>query len=144
MPHVRAGALSERDVYARIRDPELSLGLEERRDSLAWESLAGAADEYPDRAPVDLWETLHVEQGQAVSPHQLAQRLDTEVREVLVVDGVELVLFDEVEKIGDLDDEDPARGEGDLHGVGEFVEIIDVRKHVRRRRAGEVPGLPAD
>src|SRR5437868_2186751 len=110
MPHVHAGALSERHVHTRIRDPELTLGLEKRRDPLAWKSLAGAADEHSDRTSVDLRETLHVEQGQAVTPHQLAQRLDTEVRELLVVDGVELVLFDVVEKIGEFDDEDSARG----------------------------------
>ena len=56
--------------------------------------------------------------------------VEREVAEVLVVDGVELVLVDQPHDVGELHRQHAARREDDLHAGDEVVEIRHLREHV--------------
>ena len=73
---------------------------------------------------------LHVEQLQTVMEEDLLHGAKAEVREVLMVDGVELVLFDEPQQVGEFH-RDHARGSEQLpHPTDEVIDVGNVRQHV--------------
>ncbi len=86
-------------------------------------------DEEAQRASVDVGQN-DVVQEETVTPEELVQRRHREVAEVLVVDGVELPLVDEVEQVGTLDDRHTVVGEQQVDAVDESVEVLDVREDV--------------
>ena len=76
--------------------------------------------------------------GQAFDVHdveisgseQAIQRRHREVREVLVIDGIELGALDERTQVGDLDDRQPGLPDQQPQAVEESVEIRDMRQDV--------------
>ncbi len=75
-------------------------------------------------------EVLDVVQEHAVPADQSVDRAAREVAEVLVVDRVELGVFDEVADVGVLHRHDAVVGQEDGHALDEAVEIGDVGHHV--------------
>ena len=75
-------------------------------------------------------ELLDVDHRQTVPGQRLLRRQQREVREVLVVDGVELDLVHEVEQVGELDAQPPLRFEDQGEAGHEVVEIGDVGEDV--------------
>ena len=67
---------------------------------------------------------LHVDDRQAVCGEDPARRPEREVREMLVVDGVELVLVEQTLEVGELEGEQ-ARGCKELRESGD--EVVEVR-----------------
>jgi hypothetical protein len=59
------------------------------------------------------------------------ERADSEAREVLVVDRVELLLLDEVDGVRAFDDEDPPRVEQVLDAARRVGDVVHVRQNVR-------------
>ena len=77
-------------------------------------------------------EPLDVEDLEPEQPEVVHERLHRVLRDVLVVDAVELVLLDELERVRHLDDEDAVVGEQRRHPERELVEVADVVERVRR------------
>ena len=130
--HVRPDALAEPEVHVGVGDPELAFVVEHRDHPVARRPLADTAREHADRPPVDLREALDVEDHQTVHAHELGERVQTEIREMLVIGGVEFVPPDEVEDVGDFDHQDPLRSEREPDRLDELVHVVDMREHVRR------------
>ena len=91
-----------------------------------------------DVEPLDV-EHLEPEQAEVVD-----ERLHCVLRDVLVVDAVELVLLDELECMRHLDDEDAVVVEQERHPQRERVEVADVVERVRRDDDLRRPVLLAD
>ena len=86
---------------------------------------------------------LDVEHAQAVRGEGRGRRVEREVREVLVVDRVELVALDEADQVRELDRDRAARREQHLEAAGDVVQVGHVRvdvvgdDQVRRAVGGE-------
>ena len=130
--HVLANPLAERDVDPAVAHAEGALSRESRGDAVACLARTCAAGEHANCPAVDLREMVDVEDVKGVRAEQLAHRLKPEVGEMLVVRRVELVPVDEVDHIGDFDDEDPPRSERDLDRPDELVNVVDVSEDVLR------------
>nr|WP_265691092.1 hypothetical protein [Streptomyces griseolus] len=89
----------------------------------------GTAGEHQEGAAVHR-EPLHVEKTQSVPGEEGVEGAEQEVREVLVVDGVEGVLLQQVHRVGDLDREDAVRGEQRAHSGEHPGEVVDVGEDV--------------
>ena len=77
-------------------------------------------------------EVFDVVQEQAVAAHERVDRGAREVAEVLVIDRVELAVFDEVANVGVLDRDDPVVGDKGPHARDEAVEVGHVGHDVVR------------
>jgi hypothetical protein len=73
---------------------------------------------------------LHVEQHQAVRGEDPLDGREREVTEVLVIDGVELVVRHELLQVRELHGDDAVWRQQDLHAGNEIVEIGHVGQHV--------------
>ncbi len=73
---------------------------------------------------------LHVVEEETMITEQAFEGDHGKVAEVLVVDGVEFALLDEIDEIGNFNDCDPVRFEKQLHAFDEAVQIRDVRENV--------------
>ena len=73
---------------------------------------------------------LDVEDAQAVGGEDAARGGEREVREVLVVDGVELVLFDEAREVRELHRDDAVGLQQLLDPGHEVVEVGHLGQHV--------------
>ena len=125
-----AHPLREPLVVLERRHARLALGVEKL---LTPRRPGGVAPDVPSqRAAVQVREVLDVVQVQAMPCHQGVDRRAGEVAEVLVVDGVELDVLDEVAHVGVLDREDPVVGEQHGEPADEVVEVGYVRHHVVR------------
>src|SRR2546426_8940068 len=86
-------------------------------------------------------EVLDVEYLEPEPTKMVNERLHRELRDVLVIDAVELVELDELERVRDLDDEDAVAVEQKGHGEREWIEVADVMKRVRRDNHSRSPVL---
>ena len=73
---------------------------------------------------------LDVEEAHTVVREDGRHREEREVREVLVVDGVELVVPHQLEEVRELHGDDAVGGEQRGHAADEVVEVGHVREHV--------------
>ena len=73
---------------------------------------------------------LDIEQLEAVVAEDRLGGVEREVAEVLVVDGVELVLVDQPHDVGELHRQHTGRGERDLHAGDEVVEVRHLSEDV--------------
>src|SRR5438270_13027820 len=87
------------------------------------------ADEHAQRAAMR-WKLCDVEDLEAVLVEEPQERMEREVRVVLVVDGVELQPLDEADEMRHLDRRHPLRGEKDPHPRHEVVHVRDVCEDV--------------
>ena len=88
-------------------------------------------DEEPKRAPVR-GELLDVEDAQSMAGEDPFRGQQRVVREVLVVDRVELVLLDEADEVRDLDRQDAPGRKQEVQRDSEVVEVRDMRENVVR------------
>ena len=86
-------------------------------------------DEQPQRAAVD-GQAPHVVQEQPVPAQQVVDRRHREVAQVLVVDGVELAVVDQVAHVGKLDDRHAVGLEQGGDAGHETVGVGHVGQHV--------------
>ncbi len=86
-------------------------------------------DEEAQRAAVDLG-ALHVVEVEAVLAEELVQGGDGEVAQVLVVDGVELDVIDQIDNVGALDDGHAGRLQHGFDAGDEAVEVGHVGQDV--------------
>ncbi len=120
--------LGEPSVVVDSGDAGSSLGIEL---PLAPQGTVGLAADVPSqRATVQVREVLDVVEMQAVSRHQRVDRRAREVAVVLVVDGVELDVLDEIAHVRVLDREQPVVGEQRREPADEVIEVGDVRHDV--------------
>ncbi len=117
----------------------LALGAARRARSVSGARVVGVAAEDAQRAAVRR-QLLDVEQPQAVGGEHALDDREREVREVLVVDRVQLVLVDQPHQVRELDGDDAARREQHLHAADEVVEVGHVGEHVV---GGDQVGLAA-
>ena len=85
--------------------------------------------EYPERAAVRA-ELLHIEDPQPVMREYSLHGEQRQVREVLVIDRVELGFFDEPQQVRELDADHTLLRENDREAADEVVDVRDVRQHV--------------
>ena len=84
---------------------------------------------------------IDVEDLEAVRGQHLAAGEEREVREVLVVDRVELIALHEPQQVRDLDGHDPAGRQQGLHAAHEVVQVRHVGHHVVRHQQVGAPSL---
>src|SRR5262245_57632013 len=83
------------------------------------------------RSAVD-GDPLRVLDGEPTPSHQRVESREREVTEMLMINGVELELVDQVANVRDLDDRESFRSEDLPDAIDESGEIRNVRKHVVR------------
>ena len=99
--------------------------------SLATDGAVGMTTDVPPQgATVEVGEVLDVVEVQAVAGHQRLDGRTREVAVVLVVDGVELDMLDEVADVGVLDGQHAVVGEQGGESADEVVEVGHVGHHV--------------
>ncbi len=86
-------------------------------------------DKQPQRSAVDLG-ALHVVQVKAMIAEKPRQRRHREVAEMLVIDGVELALLDQVDDVRRLDDGHACGLQQGSDAVDEAVQIGHVGEHI--------------
>ncbi len=89
----------------------------------------GAAEIDPQRSAMRR-ELLDVEHLEAVPPRQAIDRDEREVREMLMIDGVELVLVDQPLEMRKLERDHAVRRQQMRHAGGEVVEVRHLRQHI--------------
>ncbi len=102
-----------------LRHPR-ALGLASARPSLRVDAAASRRG----------WELVDVEDLEAVGPEHRPGREEREVREVLVVDRVELVARHQPRQVRELDRDHALGREHPLDAADEVVQVGDVRQHV--------------
>ena len=73
---------------------------------------------------------LHVENHEAVPGENRVYGREGEIREVFVIDGIELIVRDQLHEMRELDRDHAARSQRDLQSSDEVVEVRHLREHV--------------
>src|ERR1700733_10276518 len=73
---------------------------------------------------------LYVKDAQAVCFHDAHGREHRKIREVLVVDRVKFVVFDQSQQVGKLQGQNPLRFQQDFKPFDKIIEVRDLRQYV--------------
>src|SRR6185369_3911680 len=87
---------------------------------------------------------VDVEQAQAMVREYALDRSEAQVREVLVVDGIELVLVHEPQQMRELHCDDTALLQQDRHPADKVVDVGHVREDVVTQQQVDTPVLGRD
>src|SRR5919198_2003709 len=125
-------ALTEAGVRVQTRHPGIDLPPPKllRAIGRRMRGVVGMAGVDPQRAAVRR-DLVDIEDRQMVRREDPLGRNEREVREVLVVDGVELVLAHELKKVRELDRDDAAWLEDDAQPLDKIIEIWNLSENVR-------------
>ncbi len=129
---------------ARLQQAAPLLGLQERSHRVAplpSRALPLQADHQRSAVHPD---ALHVVQLETGRFEQADQRPHGEVRQVLVVDRVELEELEEIQEVGHLDEGRAARREDGADAGGESPQVRHVREHVSREQQVRFAMLPPE
>src|SRR5690349_13016835 len=83
---------------------------------------------------------LHIEESEAVVREHLFDRQEREVGEVLMVDGVELIVRHQAQQVRKLHRQHAVRLQQDLHSCHKIVEVGNVRQHIISQQ--QIGGMP--
>ena len=75
---------------------------------------------------------INIGQGQAVLREELLHHAERELREVLVINCIELVVLDQAQEVREPERRDPIRREKDSEAFGKIMQLRHVREHVVR------------
>ena len=87
------------------------------------------------------WQFFHVEYLNPCASRMRTVVSIEEIREVLVIDRIELVVFDQPQKMRKLKRQNCLRFEQNLQALDKIVQIRDLRQHVVSRAPGRRSGL---
>ena len=133
----------EAAVPVDVGEPEGLLGrpaAPSPKGATGWVEVPLVVGVHPQRSAVrrDLLDVEHLE---TVPGEDGGDGMEREVREVLVIDGVELVLVDEPQHVGELERDHPVWSQDQGHAGDEVVDIRNLSQHVVAEQEVGPPSL---